>query len=451
LGKFLVRHEELLSDEFFVSASRQLAQKLGLKEGEAAADGTVIQAASSLRSLAKKEALEAEAAAAREAANAAAAAEAAPAPAAPSETVQAPAPAQTVQAPAPAETMQAPAPAEAAQAPAAPTEAAQAPAAPAEATQAVSPSPTPPPSALEKKAQRLEQAVVIATQRAEARAARGATAPQVSRLEPEAVNQPCKDGRYALAYKPSILVHSGRFILGQALDASSEVGVLEDLLQDSEQVGVKWHTLLLDTGYFQFQVLQLSVERGLDVLCPPERQPRNAQGVPVTHKGLFAKAAFHYDQAQDVYRCPAGNTLHPGAWEVEKDTQLPLRHYSTKDCKSCPLRAQCTSSASAPRRIGRYEGQELKETMAKVFEHPQARARYARRAPTVEPVFAHLKERQGLKRFHRRGLRGARLEFSLHCLAFNLQRAALEVCVLAVRCLRSGDVLVLCRASLRFF
>src|SRR5690606_25300956 len=72
LGKFIVRHEKLLSDEVFVSASRQLAKKLGLKEGEAAADGTVIQAAASLRSLAKKEVLEAEAAEAREAAQAAA-------------------------------------------------------------------------------------------------------------------------------------------------------------------------------------------------------------------------------------------------------------------------------------------------------------------------------------------------------------------------------------------
>jgi transposase len=398
LGKFIVRHEKLLSDEFFVKASGQLASKLGLKEGEAAADGTVIQAAASLRSLAQKQVLEAEATAAREAAQVAAAVP------------------------------------EASEAVAAVPEASQAAAAVPEAAHAVSPSPAAQQAALEKKAQRLEQAVAIATQRAEARAERGASAPYVSRQEPEAVNQPSKDGLYRLSYKPSVLVHSSGFILGQALDASSEVGVLEKLLQHSEQVGVKVQSLALDGGYFQLEVLQLAIERELDLLCPPERRSRNAQGLPITRKGLFAKAAFQYDAEQDAYLCPAGQTLRPGEWKVEADTQLRLRHYGTPACKSCPLRAQCTASATAPRKIGRYEGEELKEAMAQVFAHPQARKRYARRAYTVEPVFAELKERQGLKRFHRAGVRGARLEFSLHCLAFNLKRAGLAVVVLAVRC-----------------
>lgn len=399
LGKFIVRHEKLLSDEFFVSASRQLAGKLGLKEAEAAADGTVIQAAASLRSLAKKEVLEAEAAEARQAAQAAA-----------MEHEEAKAAARVHQE-------------------------AKAAASVPETAQEVSPPPTAQQVALKKKKVRqLEQAVAIATQRAAARAERKQSAPQLSRQEPEAVNQPNKDGLYRLSYKPSVLVHSSGFILGQALDASSEVGVLQSLLQHSEQVGVKVQSLALDGGYFQLQVLQMAIERELDLLCPPERRSRNDQGLPITNKGLFAKAAFQYDAQQDAYRCPAGQTLRPGEWKVEVDTQLRLRHYGTAACKTCPLRAQCTASATAPRKIGRYEGEELKEAMAQVFAHPQARKRYARRSHTVEPVFAELKERQGLKRFHRRGLRGARLEFSLHCLAFNLKRAGLAVVVLAVRC-----------------
>jgi transposase len=406
LGKFIVRHEKLLSDEFFVSASRQLASKLGLKEGEAAADGTVIQAAASLRSLAKKEVLEAEAAAAREAAQAAAAV----------------------------------------------PEAAQAAAAVPEAAQAVSPPPTAKQAALQRKAQRLEQAVAIATQRAAARAAHRRSPPQLSRQEPEAVNQPCKDGLYRFSYKPSLLVHSSRFILAQALDPSSEVGVLDGLLKQGEQVGVKLASLSLDAGYFQIQVLQWAVERGLDVLCPPERQTRNPDGIAVTGKGLFAKAAFQYDAQQDVYLCPAGHTLRPGQWKVEADTQMRVRHYGTRACKDCPLRTRCTSSATSPRKIGRYEGQELKEAMEQVFQQPAARKRYARRSQIVEPVFAELKERQGLKRFRRTGTRGARLEFALHCLAFNLKLGVLAVSVLALRWHSSSrGFLTLYLFTLRFF
>jgi transposase len=380
-GKFIVRHQKLLSDEFFVSTTRALAQKLGLKEGEAAADGTVIQAAASLRSLAQKQVLEAQAQQARQAVEAAAQAGAA----------------RRAQA------------------------------------------------RLERQAQRLEQAVALSTQRAQERAAHRRPPPHLSRQEPEAVNQPCKDGLFRLAYKPSVLVHASGLIVAQALHPTSEVGVLEGLLKQTQAVGVEVASLALDAGYFQIQVLRLALERGLDVLCPPDRLTRNPEGLAITAKGLFAKAAFPYDEQQDVYLCPAGQALRPGQWTVEADTQMRVRHYGTRACKGCPLRAQCTSSARSPRKIRRHEGQELKDAMVQVFEHPAARKRYARRSHIVEPVFAELKERQGLKRFHRRGVLGAQLEFSLHCLALNLKRGVLAVCVLALRWLSTGESLLFLR------
>ena len=57
------------------------------------------------------------------------------------------------------------------------------------------------------------------------------------------------------------------------------------------------------------------------------------------------------------------------------------------------------------------------------LSQPAARAQYRRRPALVEPCFAELRERQGLKRFHRRGLAGVRVEFALHCIAFNLKKA----------------------------
>jgi hypothetical protein len=60
--------------------------------------------------------------------------------------------------------------------------------------------------------------------------------------------------------------------------------------------------------------------------------------------------------------------------------------------------------------------------MAQVLSQPAARAKYHRQA-LVEPCFAELRERQGLKRFHRRGLAAGRVEFALHCIAFNLKKA----------------------------
>jgi hypothetical protein len=68
-------------------------------------------------------------------------------------------------------------------------------------------------------------------------------------------------------------------------------------------------------------------------------------------------------------------------------------------------------------------GQELKEALRQVMAQPRARQVFAQRKAMVEPVFSMLRERQGLNRFRRRGLRRVRLEFRLHLTAYNLGRA----------------------------
>src|SRR2546428_12079337 len=42
----------------------------------------------------------------------------------------------------------------------------------------------------------------------------------------------------------------------------------------------------------------------------------------------------------------------------------------------------------------------------------------------MEPLWADLRERQRLTRFHRRGLAKVKLEFALHCAAYNLRKVA---------------------------
>jgi len=65
--------------------------------------------------------------------------------------------------------------------------------------------------------------------------------------------------------------------------------------------------------------------------------------------------------------------------------------------------------------------------MAELLDPPLARARYRRRQAIFKPCFAELRERQGLKRFHRRGVKAVRAEFALHCTALNLKRAVVRL------------------------
>ena len=54
------------------------------------------------------------------------------------------------------------------------------------------------------------------------------------------------------------------------------------------------------------------------------------------------------------------------------------------------------------------------------LSHAEGRALYAKRKAIVEPVFAHIKERRGFRRFSMRGLWKAQAEWSLICTTHNL-------------------------------
>lgn len=68
------------------------------------------------------------------------------------------------------------------------------------------------------------------------------------------------------------------------------------------------------------------------------------------------------------------------------------------------------------------EGLKPKEAMAHRLRDPASITTYKRRSATVEPVIAHLKDRTGLRRFARRGIRAAASELNLAAAAINLTR-----------------------------
>jgi hypothetical protein len=240
--------------------------------------------------------------------------------------------------------------------------------------------------------------------------------------EVEAVIQPRKDGVHRAGYKPSTLMHESGFILGQHVHPSSETASVAALLEQHEAIfSAGPSTLLMDAGYHTGALLGSLAEQEIDVLCP-SGQTFKAQG-PWTkrspHKQI-PKREFVYDPETDTYVCPEGQRMtYRGDG---KDRGLKYRLYGTDACGSCALRSQCTKSRRG-REVKRYTGDEYKEAMDKVLEQPRAREMYKRRLTMAEPVFAELRERQGLRRFRRRGLRGARVEFALHCLALNLRKA----------------------------
>lgn len=338
IGEFLRRHAAVLSEEFFVTLTRQLCRKLKLAPGTAAGDGTVIEAAASHYRLITAEA-------AREAA-------------------------------------------------------AQAP-----------------------DNARAQEAATIATDRQSQRRARGEDTQKarVSPTEPEAPLQKQKNGTHRPSYKPSVLTHESGLIVGQQVDPTAEATVLPALLSQHQAVlGAPPRRTLLDAGYHTHEVLGLFASLELDLLCPAG-QAASGRWTKRGPGGRFGKEAFSYDAATDVFVCPAGHRLTPRHRARDRHGR-PYRVYRGASCAACARREECTKSKTG-RVLRRYDGDDLKEAMRVVLAQPAARRAYGRRRAIVEPVFAELRERQGLRRFRRYGLAGARLEFALHCAALNLKRA----------------------------
>lgn len=241
----------------------------------------------------------------------------------------------------------------------------------------------------------------------------------ISETEPEAMIQPAKRGRgTAASYKPSILANESRFITALALDPSSETKVVEAMLDQSLRVtGAQPEELLLDAGYFDNGVIAATLEREISLLCPDGKTPGE-----VKHGKVYAKSQFVYDEASDSYRCPADQLLLK--LRAKAATQLKAAHtiYGTKACGKCPVRSACIT-AERGRRIERFATDAQREALRAVMEQPKVKTIFGKRQAMVEPVFSHLRGKQGLNRFRRMGLAAIKREFALHAIAYNIGRA----------------------------
>lgn len=359
IGRFLTRHDDLVTEDFFVTLTRTIVAQLRIKAGSAVIDGTVIEAAASHLAAMKIEALKHASERASEEA-------------------------------------------------------------------AIKPND----DDAARRATELEQAVKVCEERNAQREAKnrvGAGA-QVVPGESEAVVQKLKNGSTRPSYKPSMIVHESGLVVGHHVDPTSETAAVAPLVEQHRAiVGAAPQCTMMDAGYFTAFILAYFLEHELDLLCPSGRAFNDASMTRRrrSENTRFLKSEFTYDEQRDVYICPARRSLV--LEHASHDAHGAYRRYRGEACADCPLKARCTTAAA--RTLKRYDADELKDAMVQVMRQPQAKRRFRRRSCGERP-FAGIKTRQGLTRFHRRGLRGARLETALHFAAWNV-RVALGALVVA--------------------
>jgi hypothetical protein len=180
--------------------------------------------------------------------------------------------------------------------------------------------------------------------------------------------------------------------------------------QAKAAMGLQALDVLADRGYFDGKEVLACEGIGVTPYVPK----------PLTSgskaKGRFGKQDFVYLADDDVYRCPAGETLTRRFTSVEDGMNLYV--YWTTKCADCPLKQQCTSGRE--RRIKRWEHEAVIDAMRERLDRKPDAMRIRR--ATVEHPFGTLKAWMGATHFKTRTLDKVKTEMSLHVLACNLKR-----------------------------
>lgn len=186
------------------------------------------------------------------------------------------------------------------------------------------------------------------------------------------------------------------------------------LLNMAEQaraaMGVETLDVVADRGYYEGNEIRGCEEAGMAVALPrPLTSGAKAEG-------RFGKQDFVYVAADDVYICPAGERL-TYRFSGEEGGKITRRYWTTA-CKTCALKAKCTTGLE--RRVSRWEHEAVLETVqARLDRHPE---KMAVRRSTAEHPFGTIKCWMGATHFLMKRLPKVATEMALNVLAYNMKR-----------------------------
>lgn len=156
----------------------------------------------------------------------------------------------------------------------------------------------------------------------------------------------------------------------------------KDLVRHRIKIG----ELALDRAYINSSLVDYVEANGGEIVCKPWSGRNN-------RKNLFHKADFKIDMRANTITCPLGQTEHfePGQ-TVEFDPEV---------CGSCPLRAECTRSASGRGRTVTIAEDERRQQRLRKMQSTRAGRARLRGRTGIEHRLAHVAARKGPKARYR--------------------------------------------------
>ena len=237
---------------------------------------------------------------------------------------------------------------------------------------------------------------------------------QISLTDPDARSMATSGrGSGVVGYNVQVAVETEHHLIvaHEVTNVGSDRSQLATMAKEAKAVlRVEKLDAVADRGYFNGEEILACDQAGIAVTLPkPMTSGAKAEG-------RFGKQDFVYSPEEDVYRCPAGETLKYYYTNVEDG--LALRRYWTNACRACRIKGRCTTGEQ--RRITRWEHEHVLEAVQRrLDENPKA---MRRRRETVEHPFGTIKARMGATHFLMKTLPRVAGEMALHVLAYNFTR-----------------------------
>lgn len=248
----------------------------------------------------------------------------------------------------------------------------------------------------------------------------------ISATDPESRFMPNNKKVTEYSYNPQITADSSLGII-ISNDVTSEIRDINQLQpqikQTEENVGTlpEGTKVSADYGYSSSKNLKFLKENGLDGYIPDEKST-SALNRKARTENPFSKENFEFDQERDVFICPNNHELTFRGQYYNKKLRKNIRRYRTDKCRKCPDRSKCTKNKDG-RMVRDIEGMEAeRREMANKMLSRAGALIYQTRKKVVECIFGHIKRNLGFREFLLRGIKGAKIEFNLACIATNLRR-----------------------------
>jgi transposase len=250
---------------------------------------------------------------------------------------------------------------------------------------------------------------------------------QVSASDPDAALGYDKLGTFRPLYNVQVIgdVDSPFVLAYEVLPQVSEAKMAEPMLERMLQLtGCKPEQLLADSAYATPQDLAVYDAAGVELFASFQENSYTEQKKS-KRAAMLQKNQFRWLPEQQAYVCPQG---HPLRFEQKTSKQsssgeqvrLEIYRCAPEHCMTCPLQTLCTSVPAKGRTVRRHAQQDLIDSLGQRMVSAESQRLYRRFRPTIERVFADVKEHRNLRRLNGRGLRHAKIQVGLTILAHNM-------------------------------